>query len=168
VRLNAVVIRGVNHEETADLVAFALACGCEQRFIELMPTGLPPRRYREWFVPADEILRALGARFALAPLPQPPGSSSRRYRVTASRGRIGAIGLISPTTRPFCAGCRRLRLTADGRLVGCLGRRETVPVRHLLRDGAAEETIVHAAAAALACKRSLTFTPPVVMSAVGG
>lgn len=168
IKTNTVVMRGVNDGEIADLAAFALEGGWESRFIELMPTGLQPGRFEEWFVPADEILGLLARRFSLAPLPYAPGSSSRRFRITGASGRAGIVGIISPTTRPFCGNCRRLRLTADGRIIGCLGRSEAIPIRAFLRADASEEEIVAAVAACLSRKRTISFKPPAVMSAVGG
>jgi cyclic pyranopterin phosphate synthase len=169
-KINTVVMRGVNHDELHQLVDFAFARDAEARFIELMPTGLSPERYQQWFFSSQEVLTALGQNFQLTPLVYQSGSSSRRFHATDAKGREGIVGLISPNTQPFCAGCNRLRLTADGHLVGCLGRTDTLAIGSPLREisDESDQLIVTTCQAALACKRTISFKPPTDMSAVGG
>jgi cyclic pyranopterin phosphate synthase len=169
-RTNTVVMRGINDQEAEAIVAFALARGCEPRFIELMPSGLADADYRRWFVSSDELRERLAQTFALAPEPHVPGSSSRRWRVASTTARE-IVGFISPNSHPFCSGCRRLRLTADGRLLGCLGRAEHIRLLRLLRanDHGSDERIVAAMQVALACKRGTgAFAVATPMSLVGG
>jgi cyclic pyranopterin phosphate synthase len=171
VRINTVVMRGVNDHEAEALVARALERGCEQRFIELMPSGLRPRDYQAWFIPSAELRERLARTFDLAPIAHEPASSSRRFSVTTPDGKQGTVGFISANSQPFCFGCRRLRLTADGRLLGCLGRGDHIGILGLLRDpdASADERIAAALHVALACKRpSGPFCIPMPMSSVGG
>ena len=135
VKLNMVVLRGVNDREVVPVARFAFERGCRARFLELMPVGVAAARYDEWFVPSAEVQDRLAAEFELDLLPVEPGSSSRGWRARDRWGLEGIVGFISPCTEPFCAGCRRLRLTASGRLLGCLAQSEGVDVRPLLRAG---------------------------------
>jgi len=169
-RINTVVMRGINDHEAEAIVDFALARGFEARFIELMSSGLAPADHRRWFVSSAEVRARLAKHFAMVPEPIEPGLSSRRWRIDSAKVR-GLVGFISPHSEPFCDGCRRLRLTADGRLVGCLGRPEYVRLARLLRarNSGSDERVVAAMRAALACKRGAgAFAVPLPMSSVGG
>ena len=138
VKLNMLVLRGINADEVRDLAAYALASGCEVRFLELMPIGLSAAQFARWFVAADTVRDMLARDYRLTPLPIETGTTSRMYRVRDARGRIGRIGFIAPGTHAFCRPCRRLRLTADGQLVGCLARQdESANIRPLLKSPAA-------------------------------
>jgi GTP 3',8-cyclase len=170
VRINTVILRGINDQEAEAMLAFAMARGCELRFDELMPSGLSPADYATWFLSSDELRLRLSQSFDLAPEAHQPGSSSRRFRVSGA-GRQGFVGFISPNTHPFCSDCRRLRLTADGRLLGCLGRHDQVRLMGLLRatDEGADERIAAALRHALGCKRGAgPFAVAMPMSSVGG
>ncbi|HEX7596695.1 MAG TPA: GTP 3',8-cyclase MoaA [Polyangia bacterium] len=171
VRINTVVLRGINDHQAESLLTFALDRGCELRFIELMPSGLRAQDYAGWFLSSHELRVRLGSRFKLVPEDAVPGSSSRRFRVLGPAGQRGWVGFISPNSHPFCSGCRRLRLTADGRLMGCLGRPDHIRLTGLLRSAeeGAEARIAAALLVALGCKRQPgPFSPAVPMSAVGG
>ena len=173
VRINTVVMRGMNDHEAEAMVRFALERGCELRFIELMPSGLAPADYDTWFVSSSELRQRLERSFALVPEAHEPGSSSRRFQAS-SDGKQGFVGFISPNSHPFCSGCRRLRLTADGRLLGCLGRSEHIRLMGLLRaahavDDDADARIAAAMRVALGCKRGAgPFAVAMPMSSVGG
>ncbi|MGB8295776.1 MAG: GTP 3',8-cyclase MoaA [Polyangia bacterium] len=170
VRINMVVLRGINDHEAETMLAFALAHDCELRFIELMPSGLAPADYANWFLSSAELRDRLARNFELVPEAHEPGSSSRRFHVACAAGQ-GLVGFISPNTQPFCSGCRRLRLTADGRLLGCLGRPDDIRLMGLLRatDEGADERIAAAMRVALGCKRaSGPFAVTMPMSSVGG
>jgi len=170
VRINTVVMRGINDHEFEALVEFALARGCEPRFIELMPSGLAPTDYQRWFLPMDELQTRLARRYQLDPVASATGSSSRRFHI-AGPASSGHVGLISPSSHPFCASCRRLRLTADGRLLGCLGRPEHFRLLGLLREPGMETTrrIASAMRIALDCKRGTgAFAVAMPMSRIGG
>lgn len=125
VKINTVLLAGVNTSEIAGLAAFARGRGAGLRFIELMPF----ERTAESFSEADalEALRAGGDE--VAPLPQEPGEPHvRRF---AHRGAV--VGFISPITRPFCGACNKIRLTPDGALKPCLASDVSVDVRATLR-----------------------------------
>jgi GTP 3',8-cyclase len=170
VRINTVVLRGINDHEAEALMDFALMRDCELRFIELMPSGLAKSDYERWFLSSAELRERLARTFAWVPEAHVAGSSGRRYHVTR-HGRRGTVGFISPSSHPFCSGCRRLRLTSDGRLLGCLARRDQVDIMELLRseDLASDEGIASAMSVALGRKREAgSFTVAMPMSSVGG
>ena len=168
VKLNMVVMRGLNDHQLCDVLSFSLKRGCELRFLELMPIGYGAKLFEERFVSTATVQEALSAQFRMEPIARTPGSSSRRYRVWHPNGSEGIVGFISPCSEAFCADCTRLRLTADGRLMGCLARDMGLDVRSLLRgrDGGALAT---AARQALRCKRTDTsFAQRACMVAIGG
>jgi cyclic pyranopterin phosphate synthase len=171
VKLNMVVLRGINDGEVVAVARFGLQRACEVRFLEMMPIGAAADRHREWFVPSAEVHGRLAAAFDLEPLPVVPGAPSRDVRASDAAGLSGVIGFISPCSEPFCADCRRLRLTAAGRLLGCLARAEGPDVAALLRadSAAAEAAILDAVEKALALKRAdRRFADQRAMAAVGG
>jgi len=170
VKINTIVLRGVNDHEVVSLAGYAIETGCSIRFLELMPIGCARARFTELFVPADEIRRRLSHRFRLKPLPRMPGSSARYYRA-AGMGRQGMIGFITPVSRPFCADCRRLRLTSTGRLIACLASGEGPCVREALRQSSptADERLATLIGEALTARRPRRcFTTPRPMASVGG
>jgi GTP 3',8-cyclase len=126
VKLNMVVMRGVNDHEIGEMLDFARQTGCHIRFLELMPIGVAARNFDRYFVSSQAIYDWLAERFTLRPLDWTRGATSRNFLVDDVHGRSVVCGLISPTSDPFCHGCRRLRLTDDGRLWGCLARRRFV------------------------------------------
>ena len=122
VRLNVVVQRGFNDDELCDLADWGLARGCTVRFLEMMPIGPMVDAFQGQLVPASEILERLSLRFALEPIPAPPGQPATDYAavIAGCSGPTGVVGVIASTTRPFCARCRRLRITARGEILSCL------------------------------------------------
>jgi len=139
-KVNTVVIRGVNDDEVGDFVRFAEREGVEVRFIELMPTsGLGPecKELGHWrpalFVRGEEVRERIAAEFGpLEPVPDADGVA-RVYRL----GSGTRVGFIMPVSEPFCRGCERLRLGPDGRLKICLFDTEGVDLRKALRAGGA-------------------------------
>lgn len=146
VKLNMVVLRGVNAGETGPLLRFALQTGCQLRFLELMPLGEAAARFDREYVPAAEIragLEPLG--YQWQPLPWNPAETSRDFLVRDADGRETVCGFIAPTSQPFCGGCRRLRLTSDGWLHGCLARSSRQDLKGLLHlDDRAATRQLHA------------------------
>ena len=134
VKINTVVLRGVNDNETADIVRFGLEKNCPVRFLELMPIGITDASFRQWHVSSAEVRDRLSEQFELHESLSKPGSSARNYAALDREGRSGLIGFISPYSAPFCGDCRRLRLTSDGRIIGCLARKENSDIRHYLND----------------------------------
>lgn len=170
IRINTVVMRGINDHEAEELIAYAFDLGCEPRFIELMPSGLAPEDYQRWYMSSSELRERLARGCDPTPEAHVPGESSRRLRVRMN-GRSGVVGFISPNSHPFCTGCRRLRLTSDGRLLGCLGRRDHVGLLDWLRstDQQADQHLGAAMRDALGRKRGMgAFAVAMPMSTVGG
>lgn len=140
-KINAVVLRGRNHDEVADLVRFAVDRGMDISFIEEMPLGQVDShdRARE-FYSSDAIQRDLAQVFDLLPTLETTGGPSRYYRVAATQTRVG---FISPHSYNFCATCNRVRVTAEGRLLLCLGNEHAVDLKAVLRDGPEGRTRLH-------------------------
>ncbi len=133
-RINTVVLRGVNDDEIIDLAVWALSRRLEIRFLEAMPIGPASDFNRSAFVSGAEVRAMLAKRFQLRPLPCKPGETARRFRATC-RGADGIIGLIAPVTEPFCGACRRMRLTAEGMLYPCLLDDRSVDMRPAWSNG---------------------------------
>ncbi|MEV6972687.1 GTP 3',8-cyclase MoaA [Kitasatospora sp. NPDC093806] len=135
VKLNAVLMRGVNEHEAPDLLGWCLERGYELRFIEQMPLDAQHGWDRSAMVTAEEILDRLAARFTLT-----PESSARRGAAPAERwlvdGGPARVGVIASVTRPFCRACDRTRLTADGQIRDCLFATGETDLRTALRSGA--------------------------------
>lgn len=139
VKLNMVVMRGINDDELADFAALTLAYPLHVRFIELMPvTPLPDNNGRAML--ADEIREQISARAgALVPSGSPePGETAERFSLNGAKGELG---FISPVSKHFCETCNRLRLTADGKLKPCLLADTFVDIKGPLRAGASDETL---------------------------
>jgi len=135
VKINTVVMRGVNDDEVPDLARFALERGLILRFIELMPVGEAVRDgfWRRAFVAADEIRRRLAREYSLRPAAGTEGGGPARY--FRAEGLPGEVGIIASVSQPFCAGCNRLRITATGELRPCLASDSGIPLREALRRG---------------------------------
>ncbi len=168
VKLNTVVIRGINDAELPQLVAFAIRNACEIRLIELMPIGPGADFYPDGFMSSAAVRRSLSAHFVLNPARPSYGSSARLYQVTDADGRRGTVGFISSCSDPFCGGCNRLRVTADGRLIGCLARNGGISVREMLRTGD-RAALCEAVRAVLGAKRrGRLFAQGMAMASIGG
>ena len=135
VKLNMVVLRGVNDDEVEDFARLTLTHPWHVRFIELMPVGEMRDLTWEHVVPSAEILARLAAVGALAPDAGPArGNGPAAYHRFA--GAPGTVGVITPMTHTYCGSCYRVRLTADGRLRTCLYGDHEVNLRDPLRAGA--------------------------------
>ncbi len=174
IKINTVLLRGMNDDEAVSLLRFATAEGYELRFIEQMPLDAQHGWRREEMVTAEEILAALHAAFDLVPEgEQARGSApAETWIVDGGRGRVGVIGSV---TRPFCGTCDRVRLTADGQVRNCLFAREESDLRTPMRAGASDEQLAERFRAALWAKRpghgidDPGFLQPArPMSAIGG
>jgi cyclic pyranopterin phosphate synthase len=139
VKINTVLMRGVNDTEAPDLLRFAIEHGYQLRFIEQMPLDAAGVWRREEMVTAAEILDALRAEFDLAPDPEHRGSApAETWLVDGGPAKVGVIGSV---TRPFCGECDRTRLTADGQVRNCLFARGETDLRDLARSGASDAAI---------------------------
>jgi cyclic pyranopterin phosphate synthase len=135
-KLDTVVIRGVNDDELVDLIEFARTHGAEVRFIEYMDVGGATHWSKERVVSRQEMLRRLEAHYgAIAPLHEVSSAPADRYRL--ADGTV--FGIISSTTEPFCHSCDRSRLTADGLWYLCLYAAQGTDLRGPLRAGASAE-----------------------------
>ena len=134
VKINAVLMRGVNDHEAADLLRFSLEHGYDLRFIEQMPLDAGHTWSRGRMVTADEILDRLSAEFALTAHPgQRDGAPAELFDVD---GGPATVGIIASVTRPFCGDCDRTRLTADGQIRNCLFSGTESDLRDRMRSGA--------------------------------
>jgi cyclic pyranopterin phosphate synthase len=134
VKVNAVLMRGINDDEAPDLLRFCIDNGFDLRFIEQMPLDADHSWRRDEMITAEEILAALGEQFGLTPSCEPRGSApAERWLVDGGPATVGVIGSVS---RPFCAACARTRLTADGQIRNCLFSAGETDLRSLLRNGA--------------------------------
>jgi cyclic pyranopterin phosphate synthase len=133
VKVNAVVIRGINDHEIEALGGFAREHNLSFRFIEFMPLDSARAWQKEMVVTGAEIMQRLRGRFDLQPIvADNPSSTSKRWAFSDGRGEIG---IIAPVSEPFCGHCNRIRLTADGKIRTCLFSVTEHDLRPLLRDG---------------------------------
>ncbi|WP_395657934.1 GTP 3',8-cyclase MoaA [Nocardioides sp.] len=173
VKVNAVLMRGTNDDQAAELLRWAVAEGYQLRFIEQMPLDAQHGWSREGMVTADEILARLEAEFVLTPAAEPRGSAPAELFVVD--GGPATVGVIASVTRPFCGDCDRVRLTADGQVRNCLFAREESDLRGALRAGASDEEIAERWVVAMRGKRAghgiddpSFLQPDRPMSAIGG
>lgn len=139
VKVNAVVIRGLNDHELEALAAFAQERELSLRFIEFMPLDSARAWLKEMVVSGREILERLQARFNLHPAPSHnPSSTSKRWLFGDGRGELG---IIAPVSEPFCGHCNRIRMTADGKIRTCLFSVKEHDLRSLLRNGANDDQL---------------------------
>lgn len=150
IKLNAVIVRGMNDDEVVDLARLTLEHPWEFRFIEVMPlTGVAGLANEGVISSAELIERLVGVFGPLEELGQASSDPARRYRIPGARGKLG---FISSVTDPFCSTCNRMRLTADGRLHLCLLRDDEVDLRAAIRSGASHDEIEQIVRHAVAIK----------------
>jgi cyclic pyranopterin phosphate synthase len=173
VKVNAVLLRGVNDDQAPELLAWCVERGYQLRFIEQMPLDAQHGWDRTSMVTADEILASLERRFTLSPASEPRGSAPAELFLVD--GGPATVGVIASVTRPFCGDCDRVRLTADGQVRNCLFARSESDLRVAMRSGASDEEIAERWRAAMWGKLpghgidDPTFLQPDrPMSAIGG
>ena len=174
VKVNAVLMRGLNDDEAVPLARFCLDHGYQLRFIEQMPLDAQHGWRREGMVTADEILADLSAAFSLT-ADDPAARGSAPAEVFLVDGGPARIGVIGSVTRPFCGSCDRVRLTADGQVRNCLFATTESDLRGPMRDGASDEALAGLWRRAVASKlpghgiNDPGFLQPArPMSAIGG
>jgi GTP 3',8-cyclase len=174
VKVNAVLMRGVNDHEAASLLRFCLDHRYQLRFIEQMPLDAQHGWRRADMVTADEILAALSAEFSLAAA-DPAGRGSAPAETFLVDGGPDRVGVIGSVTRPFCGACDRVRLTADGQIRNCLFATGESDLRTPLRAGADDDQLAAIWRRAVAAKlpghgiNDPGFLQPArPMSAIGG
>ena len=172
VKVNVVLMRGVNDDEVVDLARFAIDHQCQVRFIEAMPLDAQGAWSRDTMISADEILERLRAVFALEPIGGDASAPAEVWRIAGTEARIG---IVASVTRSFCASCNRVRLTADGQLRNCLFASAESDLRSLVRGGADDDAIEQAWRVCIAGKapghgiNDVSFIQPArPMSAIGG
>jgi cyclic pyranopterin phosphate synthase len=139
IKINTVLLRGVNDDEAVALLRFAVEHGYEQRFIEQMPLDAQHGWERTEMITAGEVLEALRGGFTLTPDPvERGGAPAERWLVD---GGPAVVGVIASVTRPFCGACDRTRLTADGQVRTCLFARTETDLRAMLRGGCTDSEI---------------------------
>ncbi|MBI5162037.1 MAG: GTP 3',8-cyclase MoaA [Micrococcales bacterium] len=178
IKVNAVLLRGVNEHHAAELLAWCLERGHQLRVIEQMPLDADGVWDRATMVTAAETRALLSARFDLTPDATPrEGAPAELYLVRDRAGGpvLGRVGIIASVTESFCADCRRTRLTADGAVRSCLFSAEETSLRTALRGGADDEGLAELWRAAMWAKpaghgldRGLVPAPSRSMSAIGG
>jgi cyclic pyranopterin phosphate synthase len=140
VKVNAVLMRGVNDDEAPQLLRWCLDRGYELRFIEQMPLDAQHGWRRDTMVTAAEILQELREHFDLEP-EDGDVRGSAPAETWLVNGGPERVGVIASVTRPFCGACDRVRLTADGQVRTCLFAREESDLRSPLRSGASDAEI---------------------------
>ena len=174
VKINTVLMRGVNDDEAPELLAWALEHGYELRFIEQMPLDAQHGWDRATMVTAEEILASLRSVFDLTPV-----GGAERGSAPAETWLVGGgparVGVIASVTRPFCGTCDRTRITAEGQVRNCLFAREESDLRGAMREGADDAELARRWEVAMAGKAAGHgiddpgfLQPSRPMSAIGG
>ncbi|MDR3709374.1 MAG: GTP 3',8-cyclase MoaA [Capsulimonadaceae bacterium] len=140
IKLNMVLMKGINDDEIADFARLTLDHAYHVRFLEYMPIGqVTPHEWRARYLSNDCVLDRLNGEFAMEPIEVDASSTSRRLRI---EGASGYVEVISPISHRFCAGCNRLRLTANGALAPCLSDNYEYDLRGPLRAGASDDELL--------------------------
>lgn len=171
-KVNAVLMRGVNDDEVLDMARFGREVGAEVRFIEFMPLDATGEWSASQVVPSSEVLERVGSVFPLEPVGTRDAQPAERYRYLDGGGTLGVVASV---TRPFCGNCDRVRLTAEGELRSCLFAVRERDLRGLLRSGATDEDLAKAVEEEVAAKWAghsigrVNFVRPArSMSQIGG
>ncbi len=153
VKVNTVLMRGINDADAVRLLDYCLERGYELRFIEQMPLDAQHGWRRDDMITADEILDMLSPVYDLVPDgPSVRGSApAETFVVDGGPARVGIIGSV---TRPFCGACDRVRLTADGQIRNCLFAREESNLRDVMRAGISDAELADRWRAAVVGKRA--------------
>lgn len=149
-KVNVVVMRGVNDDEVVDFARFGRERGVDVRFIEYMPLDADGSWTPETVVPSAEIVAAIDAVFPLRRTH--PECDPAPAHVWTYEDGAGTIGVIPSVTEPFCGDCDRVRITADGQLRTCLFSLDETDLRGLMRSGADDDQVAEAIATAVAGK----------------
>lgn len=131
IKINMVVMRGVNDHEVVSMSDFCMKHGFTLRFIETMPMGQAGRKAYSSYIPLDEVKERLDKQYSLLPSINQGGGPARYMRVSGSNL---TIGFITPISQHFCETCNRVRLSVDGTLYMCVGNDHSYPLRNILRS----------------------------------
>jgi len=149
IKINMVVMKGVNDDEVEDMVDFCIEHDFTLRFIETMPVGETGRAATDQYISLQDVKARLEQRFELLPGVMPGGGPARYVQVAGTDLRIG---FITPISQHFCETCNRVRLSVDGTLYMCLGQEERYPLRELLREGISDTELEQHIVKAIALK----------------
>ncbi len=149
VKINMVVMKGINDDEVESMVEFCLEHGFTLRFIETMPVGDTGRNATDHYVDLADVRKRLAKRFDLLPGAMPGGGPARYVRIA---GTDMNIGFITPISQHFCDTCNRVRLSVDGTLFLCLGQEDRFELRPLLREGISDAGLEEAIRTAINLK----------------
>jgi cyclic pyranopterin phosphate synthase len=140
VKLNMVVMRGINDDELPDFARLSREMPLQVRFIEFMPIGTSTRWNNDTYIPSDEIMTRFSQLGELLPLEKKQADGPAKvFRLGADA--VGSLGFISPLSHHFCDRCNRLRLTSEGRLRSCLLHDEETDLKSVLRKGCSDDEI---------------------------
>jgi len=148
VKINVVMMRGINDDEIVDFAEYGRSKGVTVRFIEFMPLEAGDVWTDDLVVPADEIIETISEAFPIEPVVR-GNEPAERWRYSDGKGEVGVIASV---TKPFCGNCDRVRLTAEGQFRTCLFAVDEFDMRSLLRDEASDEAIADAISAAVGTK----------------
>jgi len=132
IKINAVVMKGFNDNETLDFAQLAIKKPFQVRFIEIMPISSVNANQPEDFLPTNYLFETIRRHFKLEPLAGKKNKSDGPAKIYKVKGGLGEIGFINPVSDHFCSTCNRLRLTADGKLRACLLKDEEIDLRAAL------------------------------------
>jgi len=149
IKVNMVVMKGINDDEVEDMVDFCLEHGFTLRFIETMPMGETGKEASDNYVNLQDVRARLEQRFDLIDGVMPGGGPARYASVA---GTDMNIGFITPISQHFCETCNRVRLSAEGTLYLCLGQEDKLELRPLLRSGISDDDLQAAIIDAIARK----------------
>ena len=152
VKINMVVMKGLNDQEIEPMLDYALERGADLRYIETMPIGEAGIQGTNYYFPAEQILERLKQHLGAELIPAKGGKGAgpaRYYQVNAGPVRVGVISALS---RHFCDDCNRVRLTARGDLVLCLGQEDRASLRDPMREGATDDEMKQVILQAIARK----------------
>jgi cyclic pyranopterin phosphate synthase len=138
IKLNTVVMRGVNDMEIDKMLDFAVERGYALRLIETMPVGAGGQAATDRYIPLETVRQRLAAKRELIPDVMTGAGPARYYRIAGSDARLG---FITPMSRHFCQTCNRVRLSAEGDIHACLGAMHRYPLRQHLRHGCNDEEL---------------------------
>jgi len=144
IKMNVVVIRGVNESQILPLMDFAVEHGINLRFIEYMDVGGAEGWQREQAINSSEIAEALSAHYDLSSLkPRYQGEVATRWSLEKGGKNVGEVGFVSSVSKPFCRDCNRLRLSADGQLFKCLFATQGVDTKPFVDDEEQTRELMH-------------------------
>ncbi|MGH9301915.1 MAG: GTP 3',8-cyclase MoaA [Acidimicrobiales bacterium] len=171
IKLNVVMMRGINDDEVLDFARFGRREGLQPRFIEFMPLDAQGQWSLDRVVPSAEIIAAIDSEYPLDAVEHGPEPAARyRYRDGG-----GEVGVVASVTEPFCGNCDRVRITAEGQFRTCLFALDEHDLRAVMRSGGDDADLAQAISAAVATKWAghsigkVNFVRPArSMSQIGG